>query len=304
LIPDAALTARQILAQQLRIDFNAIQFVSVEQVEWPDACLGVPIPDALCATVVTPGYRVVLEVEGRRFEYHTNDSGSDVRLAAAPDPEIDNVAIVWEQADLLCNTAIIGDGKVAFGVCRGPLMTGLLIPEMERPEQLADFVETYASFEADTPAGAVKFTGQGSTIATEAEQRMIAEWARLVALEAAGGRSGASYGLAVAWHREGGIARFCDDLSVYVTGDVFAASCAGSQPVDRGRARLSADRLAQLFEWMDGLKNFEFEQSDGAVADSMTIRVVFTGFGQVEASDSDRQAIQDFAAQLFAELSQ
>jgi hypothetical protein len=172
-----------------------------------------------------------------------------------------------------------------------------------RAEELAEFVTKYASFQAETPAGRVALTGQGSAAASPAEQRMIAEWARLVAQEAAFGRGGASWGFVLSWHREGGIAGFCDDLSVYVTGEVYAASCRGEQPQNLGKGRLSGEQLAQLYAWVDRLGTFEIEQRDPAQADAMTIRVLFTGAGSRQADAADKQAIQDWAAQLFASLS-
>ena len=84
LISGVALSARQALAQQLHLDPSAIIVVSVEQVEWPDGCLGVYVEGMACIQVVTPGYRVILKANGRRYEYHTNASGSSVILASAP----------------------------------------------------------------------------------------------------------------------------------------------------------------------------------------------------------------------------
>jgi hypothetical protein len=49
--------------------------VSVEAVEWPNACLGVSRPDEACAEVITPGYRVTVERAGERVEYHTDLAG-------------------------------------------------------------------------------------------------------------------------------------------------------------------------------------------------------------------------------------
>jgi hypothetical protein len=45
--------------------------VSVEAVDWPDACLGAARPDEACAQVITPGYRVIVEQSGATIEYHT-----------------------------------------------------------------------------------------------------------------------------------------------------------------------------------------------------------------------------------------
>jgi hypothetical protein len=128
---------------------------------------------------------------------------------------------------------------------------------------------------------------------------MIAEWAHLVFVEAAGGRGGASYGLALAWHREGGIAGFCDDLTVYVTGDVYAAPCNSGQPGEIGRSRLTAAQLAQVYAWIDSFKAFELNKKDPATADAMTVRLVFSGVGAKEATDADKQAIANFAQELY-----
>ncbi len=59
------------LAQLLGIAPPAITVVSVEAVTWPDASLGCPKPGMMYAQVLTPGYRVVLEADGKTYEYHT-----------------------------------------------------------------------------------------------------------------------------------------------------------------------------------------------------------------------------------------
>jgi hypothetical protein len=79
--PQAALSARADLAQRLPIDVDTIKLVSVEHVDWSDACMGIHQPGVMCAQVITPGYKVVLEANGQQYEYHTNESGSVVRLA-------------------------------------------------------------------------------------------------------------------------------------------------------------------------------------------------------------------------------
>ncbi len=49
--------------------------VTVEQVDWPDACLGAAEPDQVCAQVITPGYRIIVERAGGPIEYHTSRVG-------------------------------------------------------------------------------------------------------------------------------------------------------------------------------------------------------------------------------------
>lgn len=81
----AVAAAREVLAKQLRITLDAIQVVSVEEVQWPDGCLGVRTPGVFCIQIVVPGYRVVLEADGRRYTYHTDLEGRQV-VRADPRP--------------------------------------------------------------------------------------------------------------------------------------------------------------------------------------------------------------------------
>jgi hypothetical protein len=56
-------------------------FVAVERTDWPDSCLGLGEPDEVCAAVITPGYRVVAEVDGEEVEYRSNLAGDEIRRA-------------------------------------------------------------------------------------------------------------------------------------------------------------------------------------------------------------------------------
>lgn len=69
---DVVVRAREDLADRLGTSPQAIELVSVESVEWPDASLGCPQPGRTYAQVVTPGFRVILEAEGERYVYHTD----------------------------------------------------------------------------------------------------------------------------------------------------------------------------------------------------------------------------------------
>lgn len=102
------------------------------------------------------------------------------------------------------------------------------------------------------------------------------------------------------WHREGGIAGLCDDLSVFADGRVVAASCCGAESVEVGRAVLDAERHELLRGWLDTLAAFEVTQTDPATADAMTIRLSFVGDGRSEAIPADQEALQAFAAETFA----
>ncbi len=197
-LPAWALPVVEALAQQLKVGRGAVQVVSVEKVDWPNACLGVEAPGTMCAQVITPGYRVMLEARGQRYEYRTNLDGTVVNQA---------------------------------------------------PEQVLSDV-------------------------------------------------------ALAWHRDGGIAGFCDELTVYQTGESVAFSCKGGTSEELAQAPLEPAEMEKLNDWTARLVSFEFTQTDPAKADAMTVRVVFMGNGATAPSDADKQAMQEWAAQVFATLTQ
>jgi len=72
--------SRAYLAESLNIPLERVDRVSIQRVEWPDASLGCPSPGESYAQVVTPGYRIMLEVEGEAYELHTDLEGEAIRV--------------------------------------------------------------------------------------------------------------------------------------------------------------------------------------------------------------------------------
>lgn len=62
------------LAGRLGVPRGNVAVAAVEEVVWPDASLGCPQPGMAYAQVLTPGYRFVLQAEGRSFQYHASQS--------------------------------------------------------------------------------------------------------------------------------------------------------------------------------------------------------------------------------------
>jgi hypothetical protein len=104
------------------------------------------------------------------------------------------------------------------------------------------------------------------------------------------------------WHREGGIAGFCDDLAIDVYGMVDAAPCAGGPSGTAAHGPLDADGQALLQGWLGQYRTFEVEQIDGAPADAMTISLTFAGIGKEEPGEMEKRAILEFAAEIYAAL--
>jgi hypothetical protein len=78
-LPVAVQTAVETLADVLPVAASEFQVVAFESVEWPDGCLGLAEPDEGCIQVITPGWRVVLEVQNERYEVRTDMEGRQVR---------------------------------------------------------------------------------------------------------------------------------------------------------------------------------------------------------------------------------
>jgi len=66
---DLALTT---LSKELSVSPSSVEVVKVEEVQWPDGCLGCARPGQMCTDVIVPGYRIVLRVAGADFEYRTD----------------------------------------------------------------------------------------------------------------------------------------------------------------------------------------------------------------------------------------
>lgn len=70
---------KTILATELGVPSSSLLVETATAVEWNDACLGVPHPEEMCAQVITPGYRIVLTTSTETYEFHTDETGKNVR---------------------------------------------------------------------------------------------------------------------------------------------------------------------------------------------------------------------------------
>jgi len=68
--------ARQRVAKDTGIDPKNIIVQSFEMTEWQDTCLGVNLPDQICAEAIIPGYKVNMVAGDNYYEAHTNADAS------------------------------------------------------------------------------------------------------------------------------------------------------------------------------------------------------------------------------------
>ncbi len=193
--PAAVFAAQADLAASLGLAPEDVQVIDIEPREWTDSCLGLGSPAEICMTVITPGYLVRLNADGREYVYHTDADGKSLRRAGKTGP---------------AGGAGQADGPVIF------------------------------------------------------------------------------------WQREGGIVGFCDTLEISAKGSYSLESCKGGTLT----GQLTESQLELLQAFKSGLMPFSHEAKDEAVADSLSVRLVFNGNGSNAASPDDRRAIDAFAAEI------
>ncbi|GIV65672.1 MAG: hypothetical protein KatS3mg047_0065 [Bellilinea sp.] len=71
---------RSTIAEQLGVAPEAINLIEMSPIEWPDGCLGLASPDEMCIQVITPGYRLLVEVNDNTLEVRTDQNGNQVRV--------------------------------------------------------------------------------------------------------------------------------------------------------------------------------------------------------------------------------
>lgn len=75
-VPDAQAKmvelATQDAAARLEVDVSQVRLLAVEEKQWPDTGLGCPSIGTVQAQVVTPGFLITLEADGKFLTYHTD----------------------------------------------------------------------------------------------------------------------------------------------------------------------------------------------------------------------------------------
>ncbi|MCA1628309.1 MAG: hypothetical protein LC742_10150 [Acidobacteria bacterium] len=72
---DAVRQAKSDLAARLGVAEDAIKEDSVKDEDFPDAALGAPIEDEMSAQMITPGWRIRLRADGKKYEYRASRNG-------------------------------------------------------------------------------------------------------------------------------------------------------------------------------------------------------------------------------------
>ena len=105
------------------------------------------------------------------------------------------------------------------------------------------------------------------------------------------------------WKREGGIAGFCDTLVVFRSGEVLTSSCKGEGKMSTFADLLTSEKIQQFNDWTTTLGEVKLDASDPkGIADQMIITLEFFGMSTKEPTESEQQALFEFAQDLYQEL--
>ena len=63
-----------------RISPSTLKIVDYSPETWSNGCLDLPQPDEFCTKALVPGWRVTVGAGNQTLVYHTNDTGSVIRL--------------------------------------------------------------------------------------------------------------------------------------------------------------------------------------------------------------------------------
>jgi hypothetical protein len=116
--------ARVNLAQRLGVDPEAVTVQGIEEVEFPDASLGVPESGQTYAQVITPGYAIRLTAKGQTYEYHASDNRLVFALTEGRVPQEEvapqgSITIKGVQVSAGEQVVVHGQSTLPTGTCLG-----------------------------------------------------------------------------------------------------------------------------------------------------------------------------------------
>ena len=270
----AAVTA---LSETLSLPADQITIVSTEAVTWPDGCLGIVRMGVMCTQAEVPGFKIILEAGGEKYEYHTNEDGSVALLAegAQSSGTVDEVVIRQLAQNLglsESDISVVSDTVVEFGdSCMGIAMDEMLCAQVVTPGHIIVLEAKGVQYEYHT-------NEDGSRVQPAT--------------------------FALTWKREGGIAGFCDRLTVFLSGEVYGNQC----KTEDGRmgtftSLLSDKEQEQFFAWMEKYGAVTLDASDPkGVADGMVLVLEFNGIGKGKPGKADERQMLAWAQEIFYRL--
>jgi hypothetical protein len=271
----AALAA---LSKALNLPPGQITWLSTEAVEWPDGCLGVQKTDMMCTQVIVPGYKILLQVNGVLYEMRTNETGSQVVQVGGvvPSGTVEEIVVMKLAANLglrESDVSLLTSSEIEFSdACLGIALFDVTCAKMTVPGKIIMVEANGVQYEYHT-------NSDGSQIQPAT--------------------------LALTWTRAGGIAGFCDGLTVFLSGEVYGNQCKSQPNETMGTfaTLLSSTEREQFNTWFKELGPVDLDMSDPeGVSDRMEVKLAFYGSGNGTLGKTDQQELLLWVQNLYQKL--
>jgi hypothetical protein len=268
------------LASTLNVSADQIKLVSTSAVIWPDGCMGVQRIGMMCARLQIPGYVILLEANGTQYEFHTSQDGTQITPAGGIQASGSaSEAVIKQLASNLDISAkdiqLVSSAQVEWpDSCLGVAREGVMCAQMVMPGYLIILQANGRQYEYHTNTDASRIV-PGT--------------------------------LALTWKRSGGIAGFCDSLTIYASGEIYGYSCKSQPNEEAGVLRnlASSADVQQFYGWLDKYGAVNSDLSDPAgVSDRMTRQLLLLGSGNAQPNNADQQMLFSWAQDLFQRLNQ
>jgi hypothetical protein len=256
---------------------DKITLISAEAATWTDSCLGVQRAGLMCSQVLVEGFNIVLEAEGKEYEFHTNQNGSTVVLATGGGTAASAIeeALIAQLAQNLGlspeEISVVSSDKTEFSdACLGVSLPEVMCAQVVTPGMAVVLEANDVQYEYHTSA-------DGSRIQPATQ--------------------------AMEWKREGGIAGFCDYMTVFLSGEVYVSDCKGGGGMGTLADLLSASEREQFTTGMKEFGTVELDASDPeGVSDRMVVTLSISGRGNEQPAPADEEALLQLAQNLFQKM--
>lgn len=174
------------LSENLDLNIKDILVVKNEVIEFNDGCLGVSMPEVMCAQVITPGRIIVLEADGVQYEYHVSEDGARIQPAT--------LALTWSRDGGIagfCDRLIVFlSGEIYGSQCKsgdGRMGVFSSLLSSEEREQFSAWISKNgtATLDVSDPKGTtdgmslvIEFYGMGKGKPGKPVQQEIFIWAQ------------------------------------------------------------------------------------------------------------------------------
>jgi len=77
--PEVALNVQNHIIETMGVALENIEITNVEQMDWPNGCLGLPEGDEACVEAITPGWLLTFNINNQEHKFRVDQTGTVIR---------------------------------------------------------------------------------------------------------------------------------------------------------------------------------------------------------------------------------